>query len=171
VDPVPDPLLFSALNRTRVLWICSQELWPLDHRGGPCRQPLTRFPPIWSAEATGSQSTNVVHAWWCFGISSRAVRDVLSNTYHDGRIGRVGLTVWPPCSPDFNPLDFYLWGHIKPLVYAAPVDDEEALHHRIVDVCQTIRNCPSIFEQMRRSKMRRVDAYIEFHGGHFERLL
>jgi hypothetical protein len=38
VDPVPDPLLLrksgSAWNLTRDLWICSQELWPLDHRGG-----------------------------------------------------------------------------------------------------------------------------------------
>jgi hypothetical protein len=39
VDPVPDPLLLRksgiARNRTRDLWIRSQELWPLDHRGGP----------------------------------------------------------------------------------------------------------------------------------------
>jgi hypothetical protein len=38
VDPVPDTLLRkcgSAENRTWDLWICSQELWPLDHRGGP----------------------------------------------------------------------------------------------------------------------------------------
>jgi hypothetical protein len=36
VDPVPDPLLFFVVrgNRTRDPWICSQELWPLDHRGG-----------------------------------------------------------------------------------------------------------------------------------------
>jgi hypothetical protein len=38
VDPVPDPLLLTksgnAGNRTRNLWICSQELRPLDHRGG-----------------------------------------------------------------------------------------------------------------------------------------
>jgi hypothetical protein len=37
VDPDPDPLLLrksgSARNRTRNLWICSQELWPLEHRG------------------------------------------------------------------------------------------------------------------------------------------
>jgi hypothetical protein len=42
VDPVPDPLLHrksgSAGNRTRDLWICSRELWPLDHRGGPIYQ-------------------------------------------------------------------------------------------------------------------------------------
>ena len=39
MDPVPDPLLLkksgSAGNRTRDLCICSQKLWPLDHRGGP----------------------------------------------------------------------------------------------------------------------------------------
>jgi hypothetical protein len=34
------------------------------------------------------------------------------------------------------------------LVYAAPVDNEEALHYRIVDACQTIRNYPGIFERM-----------------------
>jgi hypothetical protein len=37
-DPVPDPLLLrksgSDGNRTRDLWICSQELWSLDYRGG-----------------------------------------------------------------------------------------------------------------------------------------
>jgi hypothetical protein len=37
---------------------------------------------------------------------SRAVRDVLNNTYHDRWIGRGGPTAWPPRSPDLNPLDF-----------------------------------------------------------------
>jgi hypothetical protein len=35
VDPVPGPRLLicgSAGNRTRDLWVCSQEHWPLDHR-------------------------------------------------------------------------------------------------------------------------------------------
>jgi hypothetical protein len=38
VNPVTDPLLLrnsdTARNRTRDLWVRSQELWPLDHRGG-----------------------------------------------------------------------------------------------------------------------------------------
>jgi hypothetical protein len=29
---------------------------------------------------------------------------------------------------DLNPLHFYLWGHIKPLVYSAPIENEETLH-------------------------------------------
>jgi hypothetical protein len=37
VDSVSDPVLLkksdTAVNRTRDLWDCSQELWPLDHGG------------------------------------------------------------------------------------------------------------------------------------------
>jgi hypothetical protein len=37
VESIPDPLLLrksgSAMNQTWDLWICSHELWPLDHRG------------------------------------------------------------------------------------------------------------------------------------------
>jgi hypothetical protein len=33
----------------------------------------------------------------------------------------------------FVPPDYYLWGHLKTPVYAAPVDNEGELHHRIVD--------------------------------------
>jgi hypothetical protein len=44
VDPVSDPLLLwksgSAGNRTRNLWICSQELWPPEHRG---EVPMERY--------------------------------------------------------------------------------------------------------------------------------
>jgi hypothetical protein len=36
VEPIPNPLFLrksgSAGNRTQDLWICSPELWPLDHR-------------------------------------------------------------------------------------------------------------------------------------------
>jgi hypothetical protein len=45
----------------------------------------------------------------------RAVRDVLSNTCYDRWIGAGGPTAGPPRSPYLSPLDFYLWGHIKPL--------------------------------------------------------
>jgi hypothetical protein len=101
---------------------------------------------------------------------SRALQDV-SNTCRDRRTGREGPTAWRPRSPDLNPLDFYLWGHLRPLVYAAPVAREEASHHRIVDASHTIRNYSAIFAQMPQFMMRRVEACIESHGGHFEHLL
>jgi hypothetical protein len=46
-DPVPDPLLLiksgSAGNRTRDLWVSSQKLLLLDHRGGR---------PVWNTQRT-----------------------------------------------------------------------------------------------------------------------
>jgi hypothetical protein len=82
---------------------------------------------------------------------SLAVRYVLNNTYHDWWIDRGGPTACPSHSPDVNALDFYLWGHLKPLVYATSIDNEEAFHDRIVVACQTIHNYPCIIEWMWRS--------------------
>jgi hypothetical protein len=94
---------------------------------------------------------------------SRAVRDVINNTYHDQWRRRQGPVAWPPRSPHLNPLDFYPWGHVKSLVYASSVAKKEAIHRRIVDACQTILNYLGIFERMRRSRMRRVEACLESH--------
>jgi hypothetical protein len=55
------------------------------------------------------------------------VLDVLSKTYHAWWTGTGGPTAWPPRSPGLIHLDFYLWEQLKPLVYAAPVDNEETL--------------------------------------------
>jgi hypothetical protein len=89
---------------------------PLCYATSDYRQLLPRFPLTWHAEATGqcttgSQSTNVVYEHF-----SRAVRDVLSDTYQHRWTDRGESTTWPPrSSPDFEPLDFYLWVHLKPL--------------------------------------------------------
>jgi hypothetical protein len=98
----------------------------------------------------------------------RAARNVLHNTYNDRWIG-AGLTAWPPRSSDLNPLDFTC-DDIEIVVYASPVDNEEAFHC-IVDVCRTIRSCPENFERMRRSVMSCVEACIKSHVGNFEHLL
>jgi hypothetical protein len=101
---------------------------------------------------------------------NHAVQDVLNNTDHERWICRGGPTVWPPGSPDLNPLDFYLWGHLQSLVYAAPVDNEDTLHHHIVDACQTISNYSGIFERMQQHMMRHFEVCIESHGGNFEHI-
>jgi hypothetical protein len=59
----------------------------------------------------------------------------------------------------------------KTRLFSALVDNEEALLHHIVDAFRIIRNSASIFERTRLSMMRRVEACIESHGGHFENLL
>jgi hypothetical protein len=64
----------------------------------------------------------------------------------------------------FESSGFLPVGTPNSFVYAAPVDNGEALHHRTVDGCQIIRNYPGIFERMRRSMMRRTEACIASHG-------
>ncbi|KAJ4442849.1 hypothetical protein ANN_04442 [Periplaneta americana] len=44
---------------------------------------------------------------------SRTARRYLDRRFPDRWIGRGGPIAWPPRSPDLNPLDFYLWGHLK----------------------------------------------------------
>ena len=41
--------------------------------------------------------------------------------------------VWAPYSPDLNPLDFFLWGHLKDLVYRDSPANIEELKASITD--------------------------------------
>jgi hypothetical protein len=66
---------------------------------------------------------------------------------------------------------FFPVGTPNTLVSAAPVDNEEVLHHRIEDTCRTIRSYAGVFGRMGRFMMTRVEACTESHGGHFEHLL
>jgi hypothetical protein len=76
----------------------------------------------------------------------------------DGQVEKDVLT-WPPRAPDLIPLDFYLLRRLKPLAYSAPVTTEEA-HHLRMDACQTICSYPGIFERMRQSVIRHVEAAL-----------
>ncbi|KAJ4440508.1 hypothetical protein ANN_08649 [Periplaneta americana] len=73
----------------------------------------------------------------------------------DRWIGRGGPIAWPPRSPELNPLDFYLWGHLKSLVYSSPVPDLESLRNRIVACSEDIRNVPGVWDRVRRSMRHR----------------
>ena len=44
-------------------------------------------------------------------------RNVLNNKYPNKWIGNNGPILWPARSPELNMMDFYLWGHLKTLVY------------------------------------------------------
>ena len=60
------------------------------------------------------------------------VRHHLDALYPHRWIGRGGPFHWPARSPDYNPLDFYLWGAVKAIVYETEVDTEEELLARII---------------------------------------
>ncbi|GFW89022.1 transposable element Tc3 transposase [Trichonephila clavipes] len=66
--------------------------------------------------------------------TARATIDLLKDTFGDRLISRFGPVNWPPKSCDLAPLDYFLWGYVKSLVYA--------------DKLQTLDNsrlCPCVF--------------------------
>ena len=76
---------------------------------------------------------------------SLVAREFLNATYEDRWFGRGGPHLRPARSPDLNPLDFFLWSHLKSLVYTTAVENVEDLRNRIMQGCDTIRNTPGIF--------------------------
>jgi hypothetical protein len=54
----------------------------------------------------------------------------------------------PPCSPKFNTLYFYLWGHLKTLLHSVAIQNEQTFHKRIFNGCQTILNCSQDFQNV-----------------------
>lgn len=75
----------------------------------------------------------------CPGHWRIIVRDYLNNVFPNAWIGRDGPIPWPPRSPDLTPLDFYIWGRAKELVYATEVNTREELIRRIEEAFAMIR--------------------------------
>ncbi|XP_068083977.1 uncharacterized protein [Anabrus simplex] len=96
------------------------------------------------------------------------VPEHLNNIFPRRWIGCAGSDAWPPRSPDINPLDFY---HLKSVVYAESVPDVQTLQQHVHNTCDTIQREARTCERVRQSMIRRLNACIAAHGGHFEYLL
>jgi len=64
------------------------------------------------------------------------VTDVLNERFPDAWIGRGGP--WPPRSSDLSPLDFFLWGYIKNIVYAEKIRNMQHLQEMITSAIETV---------------------------------
>ena len=74
--------------------------------------------------------------------------------------------MWPPRSPDLNPCDFFLWGHLKALVYNPLPKTLEDLKANIE---REIKNVP---KEMLKSTFlnleKRCKLILSAEGGHIE---
>ncbi|GFT32900.1 putative transposable element [Trichonephila clavipes] len=63
---------------------------------------------------------------------------LLKDTFGDRQISRFGPVIWPPRSCDLTPLDYFLWGYVKSLVYADKPQTldhlEDNIHRVIADI-------------------------------------
>lgn len=103
--------------------------------------------------------------------SSKRVKEYLNQLFPERWIGRGGPQQWPARSPDLTPLDFYLWGHMKSLVYKNKPHSREQLIQRIQEVTQEIKNNRPMLRRVTTSVLDRARKCIECEGSHFEHLL
>ena len=71
---------------------------------------------------------------------SQVVRQYLNHKFPNRWIGRGGAPNWPTRSPDLNPLDYRVWGHMKPMVYAQKVNAREEQLQQILSAATSINN-------------------------------
>ncbi|GFV22324.1 transposable element Tc3 transposase [Trichonephila clavipes] len=94
--------------------------------------------------------------------TARATIDLLKDTFGDRLILRFGLVNWPPRSCDLTPLDYFLWGDVKSLVYADKPQTLDHLEDNIRRVIADIR--PQMLEKVIENWTSRLD-YIRASRG------
>ena len=106
------------------------------------------------------------------GASPHTTRWVLARlqALFPGRVlSKGGSVPWPPRSPDLSPLDFFLWGHLKTLVFAQPIRSLRQLRNRISSAVATLP--PSTFRRAMAQLPLRCRLCLRRRGDHMEGVL
>ncbi|XP_065675584.1 uncharacterized protein LOC136091800 [Hydra vulgaris] len=92
--------------------------------------------------------------------TARATIDLLNETFGNRVISR---------SCDLTPLDYFLWGYVKSLVYA---NDPETIDHLEDNICRVIVNIrPQMLEKVIESWTSRLDYIRISHGSHIREII
>ncbi|GFY19460.1 putative transposable element [Trichonephila clavipes] len=94
--------------------------------------------------------------------TARATIDLLKDTFGDRLISRFGFVNRPPRSCDLTPLDYFLWGYVKSLLYANKPQTLDHLEDNIRRVIADIR--PQMLEKVIENWTSRLD-YIRASRG------
>jgi hypothetical protein len=96
------------------------------------------------------------------------LRAYLNEQFHNKLIGRRGPVEWQPRSPDLTPLDFFLWDHLKSVVYRNRLRNINELKETIT---LELRNITwETLLRMKASFSERIQKCLQVGGGHCEHL-
>ncbi|GFT01936.1 transposase [Trichonephila clavipes] len=101
--------------------------------------------------------------------TARATIDILKDTFGDRLISRFAPVNWPPRSCDLTPLDYFLWGYAKSLVYADKPQTLDHLEDNIRRVIADIR--PQMLEKVIENWTSRLDYIRASRGGHMPEII
>src|SRR6218665_517820 len=75
-------------------------------------------------------------------------------------------TLWPPTSPDLNPVDYSIWSVLQEKVYRSRIANVDELKTRLID--EWARFDQSIVDVAIDQCRRRLSACVRVSGAHFE---
>ncbi|GFU69474.1 uncharacterized protein TNCV_2282431 [Trichonephila clavipes] len=101
--------------------------------------------------------------------TARATIDLLKDTFGDRLISRFGPVNWPPRSCDLTPLNYFLWGYVKSLVYADKPQTLDHLEDNIRRVIADIR--PQMLEKVIENWTSRLDYIRASRGSHMPEII
>ena len=104
------------------------------------------------------------------GAPSLIAHDVsrlIRNTFVENRIiSRLFQNVWPPRSPDLNPCDFWLWGHLMDRVYQRNTNTRWRLK---ISIAREVANIPlEMFRDAVEQSLVLFQAVQDADGRHIE---
>lgn len=102
---------------------------------------------------------------------ARNVRNFLTAWFGRKWIGRNPAPIlWPPRSPDLNPLDFFFWGALKNRIYRSGRRFNNADELKtIIETCiREIVQIPGLFDRLLNNFRKRLRICLNNHGRHLE---
>lgn len=77
--------------------------------------------------------------------------------------------LWPPNSPDLNPVDYKIWGVLQERVYRERIHDVDHLKRRLVEEWSQFDQ--TIIDGAIKQWRQRLRACVHANGGHFEHMM
>jgi len=81
----------------------------------------------------------------------------------------IGPDLWPPNSPDMNPVDYKVWGVMQQRVYECRVNSVNELKLRLVEVWKGLQQ--NVIDAAINEWKKRLRACVRADGQHFEHLM
>jgi hypothetical protein len=122
----------------------------------PIKKSIQQFQPWFQQDGHPAHSSTIARTW-------------LDEAFPDRWIGLYGPVEWPPRSPDLTPLDYFLWGYLKSVVYNNRPETVDQLKNEIVRHCRAIE--ANVLQNVMNGFVARIGHCIAAEGRQFEHLV
>ena len=116
--------------------------------------------------ADGTKDTVVFQQDGASAHTALITRSYLNEQFPNRWIGKGGNRPWAARSPDLTPLDFFVWGYIKSIIYATRISNIAELKAQITEAANSIT--PTMLENVFVEVENRFRRCIDRGGGHVE---